>query len=137
MSRDPPGQLGGDRGRAAFGAARPELRRIRLHSNLAKEALFIHCNGLVKEVNSAGERLLRGTADAIIGHPLIDFFAEDGVQALDRREHLSSTRSHPKEMTVIAFDGTRVAVELTSQPIDYLGREATAVALLDLTDRQA
>lgn len=52
-----------------------DFRRLRLLSNLAKEALLIHCDGLVMAVNNAGERLLKGTTAAIIGHPGIGFFS--------------------------------------------------------------
>lgn len=113
-----------------------DLGRMRLMSNLAQEVLFIHRDGKVLEVNSAGERLFKASAEEIIGRPVLSLFAKDSAPALIRRERCPPVDRRPEEMDFQAVDGSHVAVELSCQPIDYLGRPATVVALRDLTDRK-
>ncbi len=113
-----------------------DMSRMRLMSNLAQEVLFIHRDGVVLEVNSAGERLFKAAADDIIGRPVMSLFAKDSAPALIRRERCPPMDRRPEEMEFQSVDGTHVAVELSCQPIDYLGKPATVVALRDLTDRK-
>ena len=113
-----------------------DLGRMRLMSNLAQEVLFIHRDGVVLEVNSAGERLFKAAAVDIIGRPLLSLFAKDSAPALLRRERCPPVDRRPEEIDFQAMDGTHVAVELSCQPIDYLGKPATVVALRDLTERK-
>jgi diguanylate cyclase (GGDEF)-like protein/PAS domain S-box-containing protein len=113
-----------------------DLGRMRLMSNLAQEVLFIHRDGVVIEVNNAGERLFKASAENIIGRPVLSLFADDSAPALIRRERCPPLDRRPEEMDFQAVDGSYVAVELSCQPIDYLGRPATVVALRDLTDRK-
>ncbi|RYC29330.1 EAL domain-containing protein [Lichenibacterium minor] len=113
-----------------------DMGRMRLMSNLAQEVLFIHRDGVVLEVNSAGERLFKAPADDIIGRPVMSLFAKDSAPALIRRERCPPMDRRPEEMDFLSVDGTHVTVELSCQPIDYLGKPATVVALRDLTDRK-
>ena len=113
-----------------------ELSRMRLMSNLAQEVLFIHRDGVVLEVNRAGERLFKASADDIIGRPVLSLFTRDSAPALTRRERSPPSDRRPEEVELQAVDGTQLAVELSCQPIDYLGKAATVVVLSDLTDRR-
>ena len=113
-----------------------DLGRMRLMSNLAREVLFIHRDGVVLEVNSAGERLFKAAADDIIGRPVLSLFTRDSAPALLRRERSLPYDRRPEEVGLQAVDGTQVAVELSCQPIDYLGKAATVVVLSNLTDRR-
>lgn len=113
-----------------------DLGRMRLMSNLAQEVLFIHRDGVVLEVNSAGERLFKASADDIIGCPMLNLFTRDSAPAIIRRERSPPFNRPPEEVGLQAADGTQIAVELSCQPINYLGKAATVVVLSDLTDRR-
>ncbi len=113
-----------------------DMGRMRLMSNLAQEVLFIHRDGVVLEVNSAGERLFKASADDIIGRPVLSLFAKDSAPAIIRRERCPPSDRRPEEMDFQTVDGSHVAVELSCQSVDYLGKPATVVALRDLTDRK-
>jgi diguanylate cyclase (GGDEF)-like protein/PAS domain S-box-containing protein len=113
-----------------------DLSRMRLLSNLAQEILFIHSDGVVREVNSAGERLFKASAKDIIGRPVLSMFTEDSAPALIRRDLCPPWGREPEETNFQSIDGSQVSVELSCQPIDYLGKPATAVALRDLTARK-
>ena len=111
-----------------------DLARMRLLSNLAQEVLIIIRDGIVLEVNSAGERLFKTTAASMIGQPLLSLFADDSAPALLRRERCAPLDRRPEEFSVRTVVGTIVAVELSCQPIEYVGKPATAMALRDLTE---
>ncbi len=113
-----------------------ELARMRLLSNLSHEALLIDSNGVVIEVNSAGERLFKLTAAELVGLPLVQLFAESSVPAICRRMQSRAGELRPEEVGILTAEGTPVAVELSCQTITYMGRPATALALRDLTDRK-
>ena len=113
-----------------------ELSRMRLMSNLAKEVLFIHRDSVILEVNSAGERLFKAPVAEIVGRSMLSLFTEDSVPALVRRGRCPPLGRSPEETSFQAIDGTRISVELSCHPIDYLGQPATVVVLRDLTDRK-
>ena len=113
-----------------------ELSRMRLLSNLAHEALFIHRDGVVLEVNSAGTRLFEAPTDEIIGKPVLDLFAEAYVPVLIRRTRCRSEDLRPEEFEIRTAAGTPVPVELSCRTIEFAGKPATAVALRDLSDRR-
>ncbi len=110
-----------------------ELSRMRLLGNLAHEALLLHRDGRVLEINEAGTRLFAMPAEAILGRPLFDLFAEAAIPGLLRRERCHPEDRRPEEFDIRTSAGALVPVELSCRPITYLGRPATAVALRDLS----
>ena len=113
-----------------------ELDRMRLMSNLAHEVILIHRDGIVLEVNKAGERLLKTTTENIVGKPLSSFFSESSLPALVRRELCAPAERVPEEFEIQIVDGSHVAVELSCQPVNFMGKPSTVIALRDLTDRK-
>ncbi|MFG5120312.1 EAL domain-containing protein [Methylorubrum sp. POS3] len=113
-----------------------ELSRMRLLSNLAHEALLLHRDGRVLEINEAGTRLFAMPAQAMIGRPLFDLFADSAIPALLRRERCDPQDRLPEELDIRTRSGAQVPVELSCRAITYLGRPATAVALRDLSQRR-
>ena len=113
-----------------------DLGRLRLLSNLASEVLLIHREGQVLEINSAGERLFKAPVEELVGRELSSLFTDDSAPALARRAQTPACERPPEEFAARTVGGSPVAVELTCQPIDYLGRPATAVALRDLSVRR-
>ena len=111
-----------------------DLDRMRLLSNLAKEVLFIHRDGIVLEVNRAGERLFKAPAGELIGRPVLSLFTEQTTPLLVRRSRCPPQEREPEEVTFQAVDGTQGPAELSCQPIQYLGSAAIAVALRDLSE---
>lgn len=113
-----------------------DLGRLRLMSNLAQEVVLIQRDGIVLEVNSAGERMFETSAEELIGRSLLSLFVEDSVPALLRRDRCPPLGRPPEEFCAQTTSGLKVSVEMTCQPIDYRGQTATAIALRDLTDRK-
>ena len=113
-----------------------ELGRMRLLGNLAQEVIIIHRDGIVLEVNKAGERMLKTATDNIVGQPIASFFSVESRAVLARQERTSSSERLPEEVEVQIVDGSRVIVEISCHPVDFLGHPATVLALRDLTDRK-
>ncbi|MDX7951053.1 EAL domain-containing protein, partial [Lichenihabitans sp. Uapishka_5] len=116
--------------------AMQELDRMRLLANLSHEVLILQRDGVVLEVNSAGERLFRQDASDLIGRSVMSLFATGSVPALCRRMTLPALERKPEEVEVQTLAGTNVTVELSCEPLMYRGQPATAMALRDLTDRK-
>ena len=113
-----------------------DLDRMRLLSNLAQEVLIIYRDSIILEINSAGERLFKASAGRIIGRPFYDLFATDSISALVKRERCPPIERRPEELDFQSIDGTIVAVEISCQAIDYMGKPATVAVLQDLTARK-
>ena len=113
-----------------------DLDRLRLMANLASEVLFIHRGGTVLEINAAGERLFKAAAADLVGREVASLFTADQMPALMRRDSSPACGRPAEEFQARTATGMPVVVELTCQPIEYLGRPATAVALRDLTARR-
>ena len=113
-----------------------ELSRMRLMSDLAQEVLFIHRDGVLVEMNSAGERLFGAPTSHLRGRPVLSLFAVGCVPALMRRASCPPSGRPPEEVEIRAVGGASIAVEISCQPIQYLGKPATVVVLRDLTARK-
>ena len=118
-----------------FQRALGDLVRMRLLSDLTQEALLIHRDRTVLELNSAGERLFGAHRD-VVGRSLLELFAADNIPALLRREQCPPADRRPEEFEIVTADGVHVPVEFSCRVIDFMGAPATAVALRDLSDRK-
>ncbi|MGI3903241.1 MAG: bifunctional diguanylate cyclase/phosphodiesterase [Janthinobacterium lividum] len=113
-----------------------DLQRLRRMSNLAREVILVHRDGVVLEVNSAGERLRGAPADEIVGHPLTAMFSLAGAEAVTLRAQKPVQKRCAEEIEFQSVDGTLIPVEITCELVDYPGGPATATALLDLSVRR-
>jgi diguanylate cyclase (GGDEF)-like protein/PAS domain S-box-containing protein len=114
-----------------------EFNRMRVLSNLAQEVIMILSDGVVVEINSAGTRLFGRPADAIIGMLAVTLFVADSVPAFLRRiEMPDQPESWSDEIEILTASGKHVAVEIACEAIEFRGKPALAVALLDLTERK-
>ena len=111
--------------------------RFRALARAAREAVFIHEDGVVREINDAFTRLFGYTREEIIG--------KDGVRTLaaveSRPEVERSMRvpggSGTREIIVLTKSGEKRVVESAAEPITYQGRPMRVVTMQDLTERHA
>ena len=113
-----------------------ELKRIRMLSDVSQEVLIICRDGIILQVNAAGTRLFGAPEDQLIGHQMSDLISgDDRLTFLKHLEDLGSI-SAPGRSTLIAFSETIVPARFSIGKIDYEGKPADVVALLNISDRK-
>ena len=111
-----------------------DLGRLRLLSSLSREVLLIHRDGMILEINAAGEKLFGLPLDALLGQPLTNFFRDTPPAIFAPSAQADAPTS--VELTAHTATGEAIPVDMSSSIIDYEGRFAHAMALRDLSDRR-
>jgi diguanylate cyclase (GGDEF)-like protein/PAS domain S-box-containing protein len=111
-----------------------ETSRLRHFADGTFEAILIHRDGVVLDVNAALCMLLGYPAKQLIGRHVLQ-----GVQLGYRdclRERIATGDCSPAEVKIRTAHGLRL-VEVLARPLDYEGGPAFMLAMRDLTDRRA
>ena len=113
------------------------IDRYRLLVELSPDGLIVHQNGLIVYANpSAGRFVAAVTESDVVGRPITNFVdpASRG-DMLARIAGLTTAGavSEPAELTLIALDGSLMAVESTSVRTTWEDQPAFQVILRDLT----
>jgi len=117
-------------------ALRASEERYRRLSDASTEALAIHREGTILEVNAAFARLLGYDADACVGRTVLDFAAPETVSAIQTGE-FSLEPNVPVEVMAQHRDGTPFPVEVSWRLIPYPdGESAHIVSVRDLRERR-
>ncbi len=115
-------------------ALRQSEERFRRLSDATTEAIAIHREGQIIEVNEAFCRLLGYQPDEIVGHSLLEFATPETRELV---AGFSPASLAPFEVTAIARDGTTFPVEVVWREIPYLdGLQAGVVSVHDLRERR-
>ncbi|HWZ92263.1 MAG TPA: PAS domain S-box protein, partial [Polyangiaceae bacterium] len=117
-------------------ALRESEERFRALSDAAREAVLIHENGVVQDVNQAFTALLGYSRTEVIGQYGSLFIAPDSLPAVERSMRTAGSGG-TSEIFVIAKSGARLLVESRSEPIRFHGRPMRVVTMQDLTSRRA
>ena len=117
-------------------AATVELSRMRLLSDISQEILIVARDGLILQVNAAGDRMLGGPEGHLIGSPMLDLISDDDRPAVMRRLQRRGADLDHQEIHLRATSELIVPVEFTCTTIDYEGTPATVMAFRDLSDRK-
>ncbi len=113
-----------------------ELKRIRTLSDVSQEVLLICRDGIILQVNAAGTRLLRTPEGQLIGRQMADLISEDDqLTFLKHLEH-QGVDLGPGEVNLKASNGTIVPARFSIGKIDYEGKPADVIALLNISDRK-
>ncbi len=113
-----------------------ELQRLRLLSSISREVMIIHQDGLILEVNAAGATLFGEPQEALIGREFLDLFAVGSRPGAYAQMQQGSEPQAPAKLEVRVRSGRVVPVEVACRAIDFIGRPATAVALVDQSERR-
>jgi diguanylate cyclase (GGDEF)-like protein/PAS domain S-box-containing protein len=117
-------------------ALRASEDRYRRLSDATSEALAIHRDGRILEVNAAFSRLLGYDAAACIGRTVLDFAAPETVAAFQSGAY-SAESTVPLEVMAQHCDGTTFPVEVSWRQIPYPdGDTAHVVSVRDLRERR-
>ncbi len=113
-----------------------ELKRLRLLGSISREGMIIHQDGLILEVNEAGAALLDTSEEAMLGRRFLDLFSAGSRSAEEAQMGHGGEPQVPAKLEVQLQSGRLVPVEVACRAIDFLGRPATAVALVDQSERR-
>ena len=113
-----------------------ELKRIRMLSDVSQEILIICRDGIILQVNAAGTRLFGAPEGQLVGRQTADLVSEeDQLTFLKHLEH-QTVDLGPGEVNLKASNGTIVPARFSIGKIDYEGKPANVVALLNISDRK-
>ena len=113
-----------------------ELKRIRTLSDVSQEVLIICRDGIILQVNAAGTRLLRTPEGQLIGRQMADLISEDDQLTFLKHLVHQGVDLGPGEVNLRASNGTIVPARFSIGKIDYEGKPADVVALLNISDRK-
>jgi Amt family ammonium transporter len=110
--------------------------RLRRLADASFEALVLHRDGRILEVNRAFVDLFGRSPASVVGQPVLGLFPEPERAVIQR--HLEVDTEVPVETSVLLSDGTHAAVELIGRTIPYADEEpARATAIRDIRERRA
>jgi diguanylate cyclase (GGDEF)-like protein/PAS domain S-box-containing protein/excisionase family DNA binding protein len=115
-------------------ALRQSEERFRRLADATNEAIAIHRDGRIVEVNEAFGRLLGYRPDEVIGHALVEFAAAETMARIDG---FSAASNAPFEATALTSDGQSIPVEVVWREMPYGdGTTAGVVSVHDLRERR-
>jgi signal transduction histidine kinase/ActR/RegA family two-component response regulator len=100
-------------------------QRVRLLSQLTSDGVILHCNGVVRDLNSSAARILNCDAATAVGRPLSELTACGGLKFEDASKGI-------RELELAS--GSRVSVELSLTSVTLAGEPLSVLALRDVTD---
>ena len=107
--------------------------RFRCLAEASPEALLITLDGTIRDTNSVSTRIFGGPDHSLLGTPVDTLFAPDNrAEALHHVQHGGA----PATVRCLHHDGGEFPAEMGVRSIEYKGREARVVSLLDITVRQ-
>ncbi|MCU0580032.1 MAG: PAS domain S-box protein, partial [Desulfobacterota bacterium] len=114
--------------------------RYRNLVEVAPVGIAVHAEGRIVFINSAGARLLGARArEEIIGKPISEIIDPDRIpEAQTRiRKMLAGEKGlYPVQDIYRRLDGTPIAVEVMATALQFQGRPAVQVIVLDITERK-
>jgi diguanylate cyclase (GGDEF)-like protein/PAS domain S-box-containing protein/excisionase family DNA binding protein len=115
-------------------ALRQSEERFRRLADATNEAIAIHRDGKIIEVNEAFCRLLGYRPEEVVGHAVLEFAAPETIARVDG---LTPESQAPFEATAIAAGGQLIPVEVVWRDMPYGdGTTAGVVSVHDLRERR-
>lgn len=110
--------------------------RYRQLVELSPDSIMVHSEGRIIFINARGVELLgAGSAEELLGTPIIDFIHPDYQDEVARRMKLEEEGKTFKfmEEKIVRLDGTVVDVEATAAPLKFQGTPAVQVIFRDIS----
>jgi two-component system cell cycle sensor histidine kinase/response regulator CckA len=116
-------------------ALRESEERFRAISNAAREAMIIHEDGVIREVNRAFTRLFGYEPEEIIGQSGLAMLIAPESREVVRKSLGSTGSGSATEIAMRTKSGERLVVDSYSEPLVFLGRPMRVVTMQDQTAR--
>ncbi|MBD1929020.1 PAS domain S-box protein [Trichocoleus sp. FACHB-90] len=108
--------------------------RLEVFNNATFEAVLIHEQGKILDVNPAAETLFGYSTDELIGKSLLDVAAVPSYETI--RQRLRSPSDQPFEAIALRKDKTTFIAEVSAKSIVYQGRLVRVASVRDITERK-
>lgn len=108
--------------------------RFRKLSEASFEAIMIHENGKIVDVNEACTKLFGYTRDELINKIAFDMAVEEDREFV--KQQVQKKNELPYEARGLRKDGSVFSGELNAKEIRYNGKPARVVAIRDISDRK-
>jgi PAS domain S-box-containing protein len=115
-------------------ALRDSENRLQSFFMATFEAVIIHDQGRIIDVNHAAETLLGYSEQQLIGMMATQLVPPEMQQLIIDR--IRAPQDHPTEVTGLRQDGSTFIAEITAKSILYQGRPARVVGIRDITQRK-
>jgi PAS domain S-box-containing protein len=104
------------------------------------DAIAIYVKGKIVYANNAAVALMRvGSAEELIGQPIMQFIHPDSIEMVKKRvgQTQNGRESLPiAEEKFIRSDGISIDVEVKATPINFKGEDAVQLIVRDISDRK-
>jgi PAS domain S-box-containing protein len=118
----------------ADAALQESEERFRQLSEAAFEAIILHDQGTILEVNQSFCRMYGYERAEVIGKSVLDLALPEFRELLLQKVRLGDTGSY--EGPALRKDGTTFRAELAGKPIHYQGRVVRVAAIRDITEQK-
>lgn len=119
------------RARAALQESEERFRRL---ADATSEAIVIHADGKIREVNKACEEMFGRPAASVIGQPILDYIAPEHHERVLAAVTAGSSASYEAEG--LRANGDRFPVRARGRTIQHEGKRARISAITDLTEEK-
>lgn len=107
--------------------------RFKALSEASFEGLIISENGYFVDANQSAARLVGYSHEDMLGMKILDLIAPESRDIVN--VHMSNGYELPYEAVLIDKNAVRIPVEIQGKMFTYLGRQARASSIRDLTER--
>lgn len=108
--------------------------RFRRMSELSREAIVIHEQGTIRDINQAVTKMFGYSREELLGESLL-LLATPESHALIRHR-IKNKIDQPFEVVAVHKDGSKFPVHISVRSIQYGGREARCVVIHDNTEHK-
>jgi PAS domain S-box-containing protein len=98
------------------------------------EAIVIHDNGSIVEVNPAFCRMAGFKRSEIVGKSILEFIGDDNREMVGQK--LTAGHAEAYETSALRRDRTVFPIEMVGKPINYQGRAVQIIAMHNIAERK-
>lgn len=113
-------------------------KQLEFMSNTTFDGILFHENGIIGYINKRFTQITGYSKTDIIGKNMLEFMDTESREYFQKNmaNLIKSKGFLSNELTMIVKDGSKLDVEVYSQPFVFKGKEVRIVALRDITERK-
>lgn len=119
---------------AAEARLRESEERLQRFSDVTKEGILFHHNGIIQDVNDAMAQMFGYKPEETLGRSLLDFVPPEEHTSLLPK--IIQKEDQPYESLGLRKDGTTFSVEVIARTFEFQGKQLRVVCMRDITERK-